>query len=147
MAVITRVIAAKIIVKRLGPLMEEAGMAVTILGANADLNDPFAWSYRQVGGSTADHSTVTDVELALMAVADYDDFTNLSEYRTLMNLIGNLDDVDIVTGPRSEKLHQLVQQAERKLEHLEEVLAPILDAAPTSGYITLDFAEHSETRL
>lgn len=138
---LTRIQTETVIVKRLGPLMEAAGMAVTIVGTNADLNDPLAWATRMLGHTTADVSTVTDAELAAVAVADYDDFLVLAEYRTLQNILGALDDVDIVVGPRAEKLSQLAAQAENKLKRLSPLVEGFAHSLET-GYITLDIAEH-----
>lgn len=138
---ITRVTGETVIVKRLGPLMTAAGMAVTIVGTNADLNDPLAWATRALGHSTASVATVTNAELASVAAADYDNFLDLAEYRTLQNILGALDDVDIVVGPRSEKLSQLAEQAQKKLDRLEKRLGSLIDPME-AGYITLEFAQH-----
>lgn len=143
---LTRVIAETILVKRLGPLMAVAEMAVTIIGTNADLDDPLAWATRGVGGATAAHNTVTDAELALIALADYDDLMLLAEYRTIQNIIGAIDMVDITAGPRSEKLHQFVEQCQGMLALLEDAVADLVTPL-AAGYITLDIAEHAETYL
>lgn len=143
---LTRADLEGLVVGRLGPLMEAASLGVSITGSNSSLSDPMARATRDVGGTTADYTTVTTAELAAIAASDYDDLFNLSEYRTLQTIIGNLDDVDITAGPRSEKLSQLTAQAERKLKRLETLLTSTLHPL-TSGYITLDFAEHNETRL
>lgn len=138
---ITRATGETVLVKRLGPLMAAAGMAVTIVGTNADLDDPLAWATRALGHSTASVATVTNAELASVATADYDDFLDLAEYRTLQNILGALDDVDLTVGPRSEKLSQLAEQAEKKLDRLEGRIGTL--ASPVeAGYITLEFAEH-----
>ncbi len=142
----TRANLETLIVKRLGALMEAAGLAVTIAGSNADLSDPLAWACRNVGGSTANVSTVTDSELASIPIASYDDTIDLAEYRTLKNLIGNLDDVDITTGPRAEKLSQLADQARAMLASMEDDIHEIF-RAPTVGYINLNFSEHGEAHL
>jgi len=143
---LTRVISETVIVDRVGPLMSAAGMAVTVVGTNADLNDPLAWAARKVGATTANFNTVTDAELAAISDADGDDFLDLAEYRTLGSIMGNLDDVDITAGPRSESLSQLAEQARKRMEALEAHLSSIVSPF-VAGYITLDFAEHSETRI
>lgn len=143
---LTRVIAETTLVKRLGPLMAVVEMAVTIIGTNADLDDPLAWGTRGVGGATAAHNTVTDAELALVAVADYDDLMLLAEYRTIQNILGAINMVDITAGPRSEKMHQFVEQCQGMLDVLGPAVAELLTPM-AAGYITLDFAEHSEARL
>lgn len=148
MAAFTRIIAETILVDRLGPMMAVAEMAVTIVGTNGDLDDPLAWATRGVGGSTATHNTVTDAELALVATADLDDLVNLAEWRTLKNIQGALNAVDITTGPRSEKLSQFADKVQQMLDNLEPTIEGlgVLTAAMTAGYISLDFAEHNEAR-
>ncbi|MDY7078015.1 MAG: hypothetical protein SXV54_13955, partial [Chloroflexota bacterium] len=135
----TRVQAETVIVSRAGPLMEAAGMVVTVVGTNADLNDSLAWATRKLGYTTADASTVSDTELASVAVAEYDDFLDLAEYRTLLSIVTNLDDVDIVAGPRAEKLSQLVSRVLRRIDRLEAKLTDILYELNVS-YVDLDFA-------
>lgn len=143
MGVLTRTLAETILVQRVGPLMEVAEMAVTIAGTNADLDDPLAWACRGVGGTTSAHNTVTAAELALLSPAKYDDLLALAEYRTLQNILGALNAVDITVGPRSEKLSQHVVQVQGMLDRLESTVSAI--ATPmTTGCITLDFAEHGD---
>lgn len=140
---LTRIVAETVIVNRLGPMMTAAGMAVTIVGSNGDLDDPLAWATRQMGYTTANANTVTNAELASVAVANYDSFLDLAEYRTLLNILGALDDVDITVGPRSEKLSQLAAQAQKKLDRLDGRIAGLLSPL-TAGYISLDIADHGE---
>ena len=149
MAAFTRAIAAFILVRRLGPLMTVAGMEVTVAGANPDLHDPLAFACRGVGGSTAHHSTVEDEELALIAVADLDDFMALAEWRLLLNIQGAMNAVDITAGPRSEKHSQFTEQIQKMLDDLEPTIEALglLTAPMTASYISLDFAEHNEARL
>lgn len=149
MGALTRVIAETILVDRLGPMMAVAEMAVTIVGTNADCNDPLAWATRGVGGSTAALNTVTDAELALVADADHDNLMALAEWRTLKNIQGALNAVDITTGPRSEKLSQFADKVQQMMDNLEPTIEGlgVLTTAMTAGYISLDFAEHAEDRL
>lgn len=135
-----------LVVGRLGPLMEAAGLDISVTGSNSSLSAPLSKAARGVGAATADYATITSDELATIAAADLDPLFDLSEYRTLETVITNLDDTDITTGPRSEKLSQLVAQAERRLNRLDSVLKSILHP-PTAGYLSLDFVEHGELRL
>ena len=130
-------------------MMAVAEMAVTIVGTNADLNDPLAWATRNVGGSTAAHNTVTDAELAIIATADFDDLMVLAEWRTLLNIQGALNAVDVTTGPRSEKLSQFATKVQQLLDNLKPYIKSlgVLSTPMTAGYISLDIAEHSEARL
>lgn len=141
---LTRAIAAQILVKRLGPMMTVADMAVTILGANADLNDPLAWAIRGVDGTTAAHNTVTDAELALIASAKYDDLMALAEWRLLQNIQGALDAVDITVGPRKELLSQYADKVQQMLDNLRPVIEGLGLITPslTAGYITMEIAQH-----
>lgn len=141
---ITRVTSEKVLVKRLGPLMAAGGMSVTVLGTNVDLNDPLAWATRQMGDTTSNIDTVTDAELT--GVSGTDDFLDLAEYRTLQNILGALDDVDLTAGPRTEKFNQLVLQTQKKLDRLEERVGDLLNPM-TASYISLDFVEHGEAAL
>lgn len=146
---LTRAIAETILVNRLGPMMAVAEMNVTALGFNPDCHDPLAWATRMVGGDMTYLSTVDDDDLALLPTTVYDDLMTLAEYRLLKNIQGALNAVDITTGPRSEKLHQFVQQVQQMIDNLEPVVEAmgVLTQPMTAGYISLDFREHHEDRL
>jgi len=144
---VTRAQAEQILVSRIKGLQVAAGLAVTFAGANADLIEPISWAHRMLGGTTASVIAVTDLELATMVVADYDNFFNLAEWRALLNILGHLDDVDITTGPRSEKFSQLANQARERKDELLPLVKGLIAAAvdaPEMGYLTLSFREHSE---
>lgn len=134
-----------ILVQRVGPLMAAAGMAVTATGSNANLNDPIGRAIRALGYTTADVTLVADSDVAQVAVSKYDEFFDLGEYYTLEAILGNYDDVDIIVGPRSERLSQTIGQLENKiaakLRMLERLYGRGL-AIPSGGVITLNIAEH-----
>ncbi|MCK5307174.1 MAG: hypothetical protein KAJ73_01050 [Zetaproteobacteria bacterium] len=135
------------LIRRLGPLMTKAGMdGSTADGTNTDLADPIAWALRQAGYTTADITNPTTAEVAA-AESDIDQVQDLSEMRTLENILGGLDDVDISVGPRDEKLSQLAAQAEKKLAAINEKLENLYSwsASPlTTGTLTYEFAEHQD---
>ena len=142
---LTRANVEAIQVKRTGPLLTVAGMAVTVAGANADLNDPIGRAVRDLGYTVTDIATVADADVAQVTVARYDEFLLVAELHTWETILGNLDDVDIVVGPRSEKLSQTAELIERKLVRLYGQLQLMYNyglATPTAGYITLTIAEH-----
>lgn len=141
---LTRAQAEVILVDRLGPMMSKAGMAVTFAGSNADLVDPLGWAIRRMGYTVATFGAVTDADLASVATADIDQLLDLAEYRTLLNISGNIALVDTKVGSREEKLSQLVPQIRELIRirwtQLEEeygVGTPSLEG----GVIGLDFME------
>ena len=142
---ISRANVENVLVARVGPLMTKAGMdGTTVDGTNTDLSDPIAWALRQAGYSVADITNPTTAEVAL-ALDDVDEVVDLGELRTLESVAGNLDDVDVTVGPRSEELSQLSVQVEKRIERVqarvEELYghgAPVFD----TGTITYEFAEH-----
>ena len=143
MAALTRAILGTILKSRIGTLMEAVSFAVTTAGANADLDDPLAWATRRVGGTTASFSTTTDAEIAAVSSDEYEDLVDLAEYRTLQNILGNLDNVDITAGPRSEKLSQLADQVRGMIDSRQD-FADSFVRPVTAGYISMGFAEHGE---
>lgn len=112
---LTRANCETILVKRLGALLSEASLAVTIVGSNADLNDPIGWAVRQCGGSVASVTSVADADVATVAASDMDKLLDLAELRTLETISGNLAGTDIKVGPRSENLDLLAQRVEQRL--------------------------------
>jgi len=145
---ITRANTESILVKRAGPLMVLAGLdGSTVDGTNADLNDPIGWAVRVLGYVTTDVTAVADADVASVTADEFNDFFDLGELRVLETVIGNYDDVDLRVGPRDEKYHQTVLQAERKVARLKKRLeeAGVFGAATvTAGSMTLDFVEHDD---
>jgi len=132
-------------VARLSPLLAAAGLAVTVLGANADLNGPIARAVRDLGYTVISDVLVADADVAQITDAQISEFLDACELHTLEAILGHLDDVDIKVGPRSEKLSQLATQAERKIKRLLAAMGTAYGygmATLEAGYITLDFAEH-----
>jgi hypothetical protein len=145
MALITRAGIETVVVNRLSPLMLKAAMAVTYAGANADLNDPIGWALRQAGYSVTDPATVADADVATVTADKLDEVLDLAEYRALETVLGRLDDVDTTLGPRSERLSQLADQVEKKLERLQKRLEKDYGygVGPLEvGVTTYEFAEH-----
>ena len=135
-----------ILVARVGPLMVKAGQdGTTVDGTNADLGDPIAWALQTSGYSVADITNPTTAEVAL-ALSDILEVSALAELRTLENILGNLDDVDTSVGPRDEKLGQLAEQVQKRLDWLAKWVEQLYGhgAAPlTTGTLTYEFAEHN----
>lgn len=95
--------------------MSEAGLSITMAGANSDLNDPIGWAIRQCGGSVSDPTSVTSGDVTSVSEAATDKLFDLAELRTLETISGNLAVVDLDIGPRSEKLSQLAEMVEKRL--------------------------------
>lgn len=137
---VTRANLESILVRRAGPLMEAADMAVTVVGTNADLNDPIGFGIRASGGTVADPSLVTDADVATVSTSYFDLFLDRCELRLLENILGNLAMVDITAGPRSEKLSQLAEQVRHKIANIKARLEGQCEP-DTFG---LNFAEHGD---
>ncbi len=145
---ITRTQVERILVKRCGLLLIAAGLdGVTINGTNGDLNDPIGTALRASGLSVADIAFVSDSDLASVTDDLIDQVLDIAEHRTLLNIEGNLDQVDITIGPRSESLNQLATRVKAKIEMLEARISRLYGiglGTLTAGVIGLDFAEASE---
>lgn len=144
---LTRANIEVIIVKRCGPLLTAAGMATTVSGSNADLNDPIGYAVRKSGGTVTNFVSVGDADITTIGTADNDQLLDLAELRTLESILGNLDDVDIRVGPRDEKLSQLRTDTEKRLERLQKRIADeygIGGVTVEAGSVAMDFADHNE---
>jgi len=143
---ITRANAEFMIQARVGPLMTAAGLdGTTVDGTNADLNGPIGRAVRDLDHTVTDITSVTDTDVA--QVTEYDEFLDIAVLKTLGVILGNLDDVDVTAGPRSEKLSQLAEQVERKADRLLESMERDYGyglAIPETGYITNYIAEHDD---
>jgi hypothetical protein len=141
---LTRANAETILVNRLSGLLAGAGMAVTYTGANADLAEPLTWAARRIGLSPASPTTVADSDLSGLGEADYDDYLDLAEYRTLKSIQGHLALVDVTAGPRAEKLSQLASQVQAMLDARKEHIEGLADA-PSYVYVSLDMVDYDFT--
>ena len=142
---ITRANVENVLVHLLGPMLTKAGMLILVDGTNDDLGYPIGWALREAGYTTADITSPTDAEVN-SAEDDIDEVVDLAELRTLANIVGNLDDVDVTVGPRSEKLSQLAIQVQKRLDSVEKRLEKLYGFGASSlgtGVITYEFAEHS----
>ena len=135
-----------ILIQRVGPLMAKAGQdGTTVDGTNANLADPIAWALQTAGYSVADITNPTTAEVAL-AVDDILEVSALAELRTLENILGNLDDVDTSVGPRDEKLSQLAEQVQRRLDWFSGRVEQLWGHGATeltTGTLTYEFVEHN----
>lgn len=112
----TRAGIEKTLLKRLGNLMLAADLDGTSDdGDNADLLDPLSYAARLVGVAIADSNTLTDDDLLGLAASDYDKFLDVAELRTLENIWGNYDAVDLSVGPRRESFSQLADRILKRL--------------------------------
>jgi len=134
-----------LLVARASPLLEIAGMAITVAGSNANLNDPIAHAVRQLGHTVTNAVLVADADVAAVTVAETDEFLGYATLYTLEAILGNLDDVDLRVGPRSESFSQLAGQVERRIARLRTSLEREYGyglATVSAGYIQRDIAEH-----
>lgn len=146
---ITRANVEAILVQRCGALMSFAGYAVTVAGSNANLNDPIGYALRQTGYSVASIAAVADADLAVIDDADIDQILDIAEFRTLENVSGNLDDVDITNGPESERFSQVSAALEKRMARLQEKINTAYGSGVTAATssILYDFAEHDDTDI
>ncbi len=110
------------LISRCGKLLTAASLdGVTANGSNPDLNSPLGYAVRICGGTVTDPSNVADSDLSTLSSV-FDKLSDLAEYRTLENISGNLDLVDISEGPHRESLGQLAERVEKRLARLQEKL-------------------------
>lgn len=83
------------IVADLGAWMAAAGLAVTIVGTNASLNNPIGWAIRMSGGTTAAPALVTDADVATVSTSYYDQLIALAELKTLEAIYQGWTAVDV----------------------------------------------------
>jgi hypothetical protein len=145
---ITRANVEAILVARCGKLLAAADLdGTTIAGTNASLNDPIGWAARQLGYPVANLTAVSDSDLANVTDDEVDQLLDLAELRTLQNIEGNLDDVDISANGRDESLGQLVKQVQTRLDRVKAAIEKTYGTGLgtlSAGVVTLDFMEKDE---
>lgn len=145
---LTRANTEFMIIPRVGPAMAAAGMdGVTVDGTNVDLNGPIGKAVRYLTHPVASAVLVTDADVAAVTDAETDQFLDLATLYALEAVLGNLDDVELRVGPRTEKFNQLAEQLERKIKRMTKQLKDEYGfgmSTITAGYITRNIAEHDE---
>jgi hypothetical protein len=137
--------AQKIIVKRCGKKMTVAGLATTTATANEDLIDPLASALMDMGYQPQSIAAITDTDLAAVEEDRYPELLDRAELRTLENIAGNLDLVNVSVGPRREDLSDLTTQVEKAIDRLVTKIARLYgDEVLSGGSISLDFQEKEE---
>jgi hypothetical protein len=130
-----------ILMTRLSPLLTAAGMDAT------DLDDAMGWAIRQASGTVTTWTTVVDADVATVPDDNMDYMLDLAEYRTLVDILGNLDDVNVTSGPYKEELSQLAAQVEKLIDRMLSRLGQLYGwpkKQASIGTITLSFAEHDD---
>jgi hypothetical protein len=137
--------AQKIIVKRCGKKMTVAGLATTTATANDDLIDPLASALMDMGYQPQSITAITNTDLAAVEEDRYPELLDRAELRTLENIAGNLDLVNVSVGPRREDLSDLTTQVEKAIDRLVTKIARLYgDEVLSGGSISLDFQEKEE---
>jgi len=143
---VTRANVEAILVQRCGRLMSFVGMAVTVAGSNASLNDPIGYALRQSGYSVANISSVADLDLASVAADDLDMVLDYAELRTLESVAGNMDAVDIANGPEKENFSQAATAVDKRIAKLSEKITLTYGSSVEAevGNMVFDFAAHGD---
>lgn len=113
-----------LLLRRAKSIMNEVGMDVIPSGVNTDLADPINEALTMMGMYADDPTTPTDADLSSVTNADLLKMLDLSEYRLLLNVFQNFDDVDVRIGHRQEEFSQLanriLQRVDRLRTHIRE---------------------------
>jgi hypothetical protein len=120
---ITRVQIETVLVRRLENWLTAADMAVTIVGTNADLNDPITNALLQLEIVPANISSVADSDLTSVATTDYNKLLDLAELRTLESILENYSKVDVEAGAVKAQLDDFGQRIERTIQRKREQIA------------------------
>ncbi len=141
----TRANAEQELVGRASGKMAAAGLAVTVVGTNADLNAPMLSAFRKMGVEPGSQ-VVSDTDFTLLESSQLDEFLDRAELRLLENILGNLDLTDVSIGPRRESLGQIAEQTEKAINRVSARIAKEYGAGVaglTADYIDLNFAAKS----
>ncbi len=145
---ITRAEVETILIRRCGSLLTAADLdGTTLNGTNVDLNDPIGAALRQMGYTVASLTAVADSDLQPVATDDIDQLLDIAELRTLENIEGNLDEVDITVGPRSESLNQLSTRVTKKIDTKRSAIEKTYGlglGTLSAGVVSLDFMEKGD---
>lgn len=145
---LTRANIESMLIRRLGKSYDFIGLdGHTVDGSNEDMNDPIGYALRQLGYSVSDPTSISDADVAQLAVEHYDAALDLAELRGLQTWLGNNTLVSFRLGPRSEELSDLITVTEKRAVRLQAALEKTPYGSGVSwslGTLTLDFAQHMD---
>ena len=144
---LTRPNVEALIVARCSGFMQAAGLPVTVVGTNAALDDPIGWALRQLAFTPADPVAPTTSDLAGIDPADYNEFLDLVELRTLETCAQNYTAVDLRAGMRSESFNQLAQRLKDRIDAKKDAIAEAYGSSLAElsvGVIRYDFQASDE---
>lgn len=141
---VTRAAVETVLIRRTGKLLTAASLdGTTVDGLNDDLTDPLSEALRQLGYP----ASLTAPDVTQVADDEIGQLLDVAELRTLENIAGNLDLVDVKSGPEWEYLDQLRKGVEmritRKRTANERAYGTGLGSL-TAGVLTLDFQQHND---
>jgi hypothetical protein len=117
---ITRTQAEQILLRRVGGLLEQAGLDYQSNdGTNADLNDPIASAVMSLGYTVSDISNVASSDLSSLDASENLAFLDLAEYRALESINGHIIGMKISVGPITEDYGDLIEQIDERLKRLK----------------------------
>lgn len=107
---------------RVGALLAEA-RAATGDNSKPSVEACVGWAVRMLGYSTASIRYAEEAEVQAVATAHVDALLDLAELRTLESVLSNLTQVDLTTGPVSERLGQLPQRLADLIPKKRQIVA------------------------
>lgn len=144
---ITRVQAESILHQRTKAYLSAVDASVIPIVTNEVFNDPLGFALRKLGLSVTNVTAVADADVTAVTDEDLDAFLDLAEVRLMQNILGMYDAVDIVVGPRQERLSQLRDGLETRIDKMSAKISSeygIGGATLEAGTIGLDFVDHNE---
>jgi hypothetical protein len=127
----TRAQAETLLVGRHRKVLAFLELSTATDGTNLDLADSLARAVRQLGGTTADPTTVSPEELTAVADAvGTDRLIDKAEILFLDHIIGNWDEVSYSLDGRSEQLNQLLDALLKTADRLKAAYAERHPADP-----------------
>jgi hypothetical protein len=146
---LTRATIEAVLIRRCGSLLTALGLdGTTAGGTNADLNDPIGWALRQMGVVLTTALTVADVDVELVASADYDQLLDLAELRTLETLLTHPDLVTVRVDDLQKNWSDLGKRIETAITRKRAQMARDYGTGLgtlTAGVIGLGFQEYYDT--
>lgn len=130
-----------LMLRRTKSIMNEVGMDVEPSGVNTDLADPINEALTMMGLYADDPTQPDDADMAAVSQSQLLKLLDLAEYRLLINVYQNFDDVDVRIGHRQEEFSQLanriLMRVDRLRTHIREEYGIGLQALQ-AGVIDLD---------
>jgi hypothetical protein len=107
-----------LMLRRTKAILTEVAFETDATGTNPDMADPISFALLLMDIEPGDITVPVDADLITLTADNITQLLDLTEYRLLLNIAQNFDDVDVRIGHRQEEFSQLANRIIMRTDRL-----------------------------